>query len=86
MNVLTGPVTEYTLPGICGMESGLSFCMDGFRLIYVLIATFMWAVSLVLSLEYMKHYERKSRYYFFFALTYIATVGVFRSLYSVYLF
>ncbi|WP_301944619.1 complex I subunit 5 family protein [Lacrimispora saccharolytica] len=62
---------------ICGM--GLSFKLDGFRLMYVLIATFMWTVSTLFSLEYMKHYQRKGRYYFFLILTYFATVGVFLS-------
>ncbi len=54
----------------------LLFTFDNFRLIYVGIATFMWAVSLILSAEYMKHYERKGRYFFFTLLTYAATIGV----------
>ena len=62
---------------ICGM--GLSFRLDGFRLMYAIIATFMWVVSTLFSLEYMKHYQRKGRYYFFLILTYFATVGVFLS-------
>lgn len=62
---------------ICGM--GLSFRLDGFRLMYAIIATFMWVVSTLFSLEYMKHYQRKERYYFFLILTYFATVGVFLS-------
>lgn len=62
---------------ICGM--GLSFRLDGFRLMYAIIATFMWVVSTLVSLEYMKHYQRKGRYYFFLILTYFATVGVFLS-------
>ena len=79
---------EYSIPGICGMPWGLCFVIDGFRLIYACIATFMWVVSLALSSQYMKHYERKARYYFFFALTYIATVAVFLSadLYTLFIF
>lgn len=65
------------IPGICGM--GLHMQLDGFRILYSLIATFMWIVSTLFSLEYMAHYERKLRYYFFLILTYFATVGVFLS-------
>lgn len=54
----------------------VAFTFDNFRLIYVFIATYMWVVSLVLSAEYMKHYERKGRYFFFTLLTYAATIGV----------
>ena len=66
----------------------LSFAFDNFRLMYVGIATFMWAVSLILSAEYMQHYERKGRYYFFTVFTYIATAGVFLSgdLYTMFIF
>ncbi len=55
----------------------IGFTLDNFRLIYTGIATFMWIVSLVLSYEYLKPYERKGRFYIFTLLTYIATVGVF---------
>ncbi len=79
MENIMGNTLELIIPGICGLPEGLSFALDGFRLLYAGIATFMWVVSLILSLEYMKHYERKTRYYFFFALTYIATLGVFVS-------
>ena len=66
----------------------LAFVLDNFRIIYVGIATFMWIVSLILSAEYMQHYERKGRYYVFTMITYIATVGVFISanLYTLFIF
>ncbi len=66
----------------------LSFAFDNFRLLYAGIATFMWIVSLILSAEYMKHYERKGRYYFFTLFTYFATLGVFLSgdLYTMFIF
>lgn len=74
------------IPEICGM--GLNLKLDGFRLLYAGIATFMWIVSTVFSLEYMAHYKRKTRYYFFLILTYFATVGVFLSadLYTTFIF
>ncbi len=55
----------------------IAFTLDNFRITYICIATFMWVVSLVLSYEYMRHYERKGRFYIFTLLTYVATVGVF---------
>ena len=62
---------------ICGME--LSFAVDGFRGLYVLIAAFMWLVSTLFSFDYMARYKNNNRYYFFVLLTLGATVGVFLS-------
>lgn len=77
---------RFTIPGFCGL--GLRLELDGFRLIYVAIAVLMWACSGVFSAEYMAHYQRKSRYYLFFWLTFLATVGVFLSadLYTTFIF
>lgn len=74
------------LPGICGF--GLHMQVDGFRLLYASIATFMWIVSAIFSIEYMAHYKNKLRYYFFLILTYFATVGVFLSVdfYTTFIF
>lgn len=70
--------TKYlVINNICSFD--LSFCLDGFRLIYVIVATFMWLMAMSLSVEYMSHYENKVRYYVFSVLTYIATIGVFLS-------
>ncbi|MBO4903512.1 MAG: NADH dehydrogenase [Lachnospiraceae bacterium] len=71
-----GTIT-FGLNEICGF--GLRFTLDGFRVLYVLIATFMWASSMLFSLEYMHHYTHKVRYYVFSAVTYVATAGVFLS-------
>ena len=51
------------IPNFCGM--GLHLRLDGFRMVYCLIAVFMWAVSSAFSREYMAHYENRGRYYFF---------------------
>lgn len=77
---------DILIPGICGF--GLHLRLDGFRLIYTLIAVLMWSVSGVFSGEYMAHYERKMRYYVFFWITFLATVGVFLSenLYTTFIF
>lgn len=77
---------ELLIPGFCGF--GLHLKLDGFRLIYLLIAMLMWVVSGVFSREYMEHYKNRRRYYLFFWLTFPATVGVFLSadLYTTFIF
>lgn len=77
---------DFVIPGICGM--GLHLRLDGFRLIYLAVAVFMWLVSGVFSLEYMAHYQNRKRYYLFFWATFLATVGVFLSadLYTTFIF
>lgn len=76
---MNGILTDgmFSISEICGY--GLHFSFGGLRTIYVVIAFFMWAVTGVFSLEYMKHYENKKRYYISFFVTFLATVGVFLS-------
>ena len=62
---------------LCGL--GIHFTVDGFRILYGLIAAFMWIVSGLFSIEYFSHYKNKGRYYFFLILTFLATEGVFFS-------
>ncbi|MBD5544605.1 MAG: sodium:proton antiporter [Lachnospiraceae bacterium] len=71
---------------VCGY--GLHFSFGGLRTIYVIIAFFMWAVTGVFSLEYMKHYANQKRYYVSFFITFLATVGVFLSadLFTLFIF
>ena len=75
-----------TIPGICGM--GLSFTLDGFRLLYLFIAIFMWAVSGIFSLEYFAPYPNKKRYVIAQLITFAATLGIFVSadLYTTFVF
>ena len=68
---------EIYIPEICGF--GLRFTLDGFRLIYAGIAVFMWLMTAILSKEYMSHHANKGRFYVFFWLTFVATIGVFLS-------
>lgn len=70
-------IIDLSVQNIC--DFGLSFRFDGFRLIYVAVATFMWLMAMLFSPEYMAHYKNKCRYYVFSVMTYIATVGVFLS-------
>lgn len=68
---------RYYLPGICGY--GLSFQLDGFRMVFAALAVFAWTMALVASIEYMKHDKHPGRYYFFTIVTLFATLGVFLS-------
>lgn len=79
-------VLSLTIPGVCGL--GLSFTMDGFRLLYGTVAAFMWAMTTMLSREYLMHHENKNRFYLFLLLTLGATMGVFLSadLFTTFLF
>ena len=75
-----------TLPEVCGM--GLTFTVDGFRVLYAGIATFMWMMTSVFSGEYFEHYRNRNRYYLFQLVTLGATVGIFLSadLYTTFVF
>jgi len=79
-----GALTE--LPGVCGM--GLFFTVDGFRVIYGAIASFMWLMTSIFSMEYFAHYRNRNRYYLFWLLTLGATEAIFLSadLYTTFVF
>ncbi|MBO5154029.1 MAG: NADH dehydrogenase [Eubacterium sp.] len=68
---------RFYLPGICGY--GLSFQLDGFRVVFATLAVLAWTMALIASMEYMKHDRHPGRYYFFTFVTLFATLGVFLS-------
>ena len=74
------------VPEICGM--GLTFTVDGFRVLYAAIACFMWMCTSLFSKEYFAHYRNRNRYYLFQLLTLGATAGIFLSadLYTTFVF
>ena len=78
--------TKVVLPEICGM--GLSFTVDGFRMIYSVIAAGMWMMTTLLSKEYFAHYRNRNRYYLFLLMTLGATEAIFLSadLYTTFIF
>ena len=56
---------------------GLHFTADGFRIVYGLIALWMWALTTLFSFEYFNHErEHLKRYWFFTIATFLATEGV----------
>lgn len=79
-------ITDLAIPKFCYM--GLYFTLDGFRVVYGLIAAFMWFMSTLFSKEYFAHYRNRNRYYLFLLITLGATEGVFLSadLYTTFIF
>ena len=65
------------IPEICGL--GLSFTVDGFRVIYGSIAALMWMMTSIFSVEYFAHYRNRNRYYLFLLITLGATEAIFLS-------
>lgn len=94
----SGTLLSLTIPGVCGF--GLHFTLDGFRLLYGMIAALMWMMTALLCPEYFSghsHVAEQSaeesepspdRFYVFFLLTLGATMGVFLSedLYTTFIF
>ena len=58
-------------------DLGLRFELDGFRTVYCVVLSFMWAMTLLFSPDYFAHHHNRNRYYFFQLLTLGATMGVF---------
>ena len=86
VKALNGTPVSFAAGDLCGL--GLTLKLDGFRVIYGLVAALMWTCTTVFSHEYMAHYPRTNRYYMFFLATMGATVGVFLSadLFTTFLF
>lgn len=79
IDVLNGntPTLEYST----AFGMGLSFMIDGFRAIHIVLASFMWIVVSVFNLEYSKKLndKKQNRFLMFILLTLGATLGVFMS-------
>lgn len=69
------PIFEWA--GFCGSRIYLK--LDGFRYVYVVIASLMWMMTTFISHEYFAAYRNRNRYYTFMLITFGATVGVFLS-------
>ncbi|MCR5357570.1 MAG: sodium:proton antiporter [Lachnospiraceae bacterium] len=86
LKFIGGTDVFFYAPDLCGL--GISLTLDGFRVVYGMVAAFMWLCTTIFSREYMAHYPRTNRYYMFFLMTLGATVGVFLSadLFTTFLF
>lgn len=67
---------------------GISFRIDGFRIVYGAVTLIMWLCSTMLTPEYFGASQGKKRYHIFSFLTMFATLGVFFSadLYTTFIF
>ena len=68
---------EINIDSLVGL--GISFRVDGFRIVYGIVTLFMWICSTMLTPEYFGSSQGKTRYHIFSFLTMFATLGVFFS-------
>jgi len=59
------------------MIETLHFTTDGFRMVYALLATLLWVMTLLFSKQYFKGHKNLGRYFFFYLITFGAALGVF---------
>ena len=59
------------------MIGALQFATDGFRVLYALLATFLWIMTLLFSKQYFHHHKNLIRYFVFYFATFAAVLGVF---------
>ncbi len=81
-----GEAITFTIPWICGF--GLNFTLEGFRLIYGMVAAIMWMMATLMAQQYFKGHPNTARFYTFLLLTQGATMGVFLSsdFYTLFIF
>ena len=59
------------------MIGALQFATDGFRVIYALLATLLWVMTLLFSKQYFHGHRHLVRYFVFYFVTFAAVLGVF---------
>ncbi|MBP3617557.1 MAG: sodium:proton antiporter [Lachnospiraceae bacterium] len=59
------------------MIGALQFATDGFRVVYALLATLLWVMTLLFSKQYFYRHKHLTRYFVFYFVTYAAVLGVF---------
>lgn len=84
--ISSGECVFIEVENVCGL--GLYFTTDGFRCMYLVIASFMWMIASIFSKEYMGHGRNRNRYYLFWLFTLSAVAGVLLSadLYTTFIF
>ena len=75
--LMVGKELTLSYADFCGM--GLLLTTNSLRSVLVLLASFLWWLSLCFSPAYFSHSHKKGRYYLFTLLTQGATMGVFLS-------
>jgi len=59
------------------MIETLRFATDGFRVVYALLATLLWVMTLLFSKQYFYRHRHLTRYFVFYFITFGAVLGVF---------
>lgn len=59
------------------MIGALQFATDEFRVIYALLAAFLWVMTLLFSKQYFYRHRHLTRYFVFYFVTFAAVLGVF---------
>lgn len=59
------------------MIGTLQFATDGFRVVYALLATLLWVMTLLFSKQYFRGHRNLCRYFVFYFVTFAAVLGVF---------
>jgi len=59
------------------MIQSLQFATDGFRIVYALLAAFLWVMTLLFSKQYFYRHRHLTRYFIFYFVTFAAVLGVF---------
>ena len=59
------------------MIETLRFATDGFRVVYALLATLLWIMTLLFSKQYFRGHKHLARYFLFYGVTFGAVLGVF---------
>ncbi len=55
----------------------LQFTTDGFRVVYAILATLLWVMTLLFSKQYFHRHRHLTRYFVFYFVTFAAVLGVF---------
>lgn len=76
--VLAGNTIHYTLLSLAPGVPILAFRVDALGLLFAAIASFLWILTTFYSIGYMRSLQEhaQARYYFCFAITMSATIGV----------
>lgn len=73
--IAKGRILIFEIPMII-TPLNLTFRVDGLGFLIALIASFVWLMATIFALEYMKHEKNQGRFFAFFMLTLVGTIGV----------
>lgn len=59
------------------MIGALRFATDGFRVVYAVLATLLWVMTLLFSKQYFHRHRHLVRYFVFYFITFFSVLGVF---------